>query len=218
MVHKTLHSHSHVHSKSQIVVTKVMPSNQMATGKPFSNRYAPVPSLDNCLCRLRSRKPQLEKLIVKMAFSFPMAQTISEANLGEGDTMKQRSVKRSAFKQPPEGPSTEGPSTQESRPDHGRVFARLKQPSRSSTLGERNSFLWKTHVFGNSRRRPNSCFRGLVAFQSQTQNRSDLATQFPNIALLPLVVALNRNFKLQTAARYTAFWNTSPQIALAFFL
>ena len=44
------------------------------------------------------------------------------------------------IKQQPEGPLTEDPSTQESHPDHGRVFSRVKQPSRSSTSGETSSF------------------------------------------------------------------------------
>ena len=38
------------------------------------------------------------------------------------------------------------------------------------------------------------------------------------IAPLPPVVALNRNFKSQIAAKYAAFWHTDPQIALTSFL
>ena len=39
-------------------------------------------------------------------------------------------------KQQPEGPLTEDPATRESHHDNGRVFSRLKQPSRSNTLAE----------------------------------------------------------------------------------
>ena len=38
------------------------------------------------------------------------------------------------------------------------------------------------------------------------------------IAPLPLVIAQNRSFKSQIAARYAAFWHAIPQIALASFL
>ena len=66
----------------------------------------------------------------------------------------------------------------------------------------------------------------LVAFQTQTQNRSVLATLLPNrnshatsqIATLPQVLALKRSSKSQIAARYAAFWHAVSQIALASFL
>ena len=58
----------------------------------------------------------------------------------------------------------------------------------------------------------------LVAFQSQTQNRSVFVTQFPKSQPMPPVVALNRKSKSQIAARYAAFWHAAPQIALAYFL
>ena len=51
----------------------------------------------------------------------------------------------------------------------------------------------------------------LVAFQTQTQNRSVLAAHISQIATLPAARSskrkLNRNFKSQIAARYAAFWH-----------
>ena len=62
----------------------------------------------------------------------------------------------------------------------------------------------------------------LVAFQTQTQNRSVLATKFPKSHPGPAgaapVVALDRRSKSQIAARYAAFWHAIPQIALVSFL
>ena len=54
-------------------------------------------------------------------------------------------------KQQLEGLRTEDPSTQESHHDNGRVFAQLKQPSSSGTLGEKLIRMEETHVFGNDR-------------------------------------------------------------------
>ena len=56
---------------------------------------------------------------------------------------------------------------------------------------------------------------GLPNANAKSQRFSNAISQ---IAPLPPVVALNRSFKSQIAARYAAFWHAVPQIALASFL
>ena len=56
---------------------------------------------------------------------------------------------------------------------------------------------------------------GLPNSNAKSQRFSYAISQ---IAPLPTVVALNRNFKSQIAARYAAFWHAVSQIALASFL
>ena len=67
------------------------------------------------------------------------------------------------------------------------------------------------------------CWRGVLQDDESLGGLPNTKSQrFSNaisqIAPLPLVVALNRNFKSQIAARYAAFWHAVPQIALASFL
>ena len=64
------------------------------------------------------------------------------------------------YKQQPESPLTEDLSTQESHHDHGRVFSRLKQPSRSNASGEELIRTEDLHVFGNDSWQQNRCFMG----------------------------------------------------------
>ena len=52
-----------------------------------------------------------------------------------------------------------------------------------------------------------------MAYKS-VKDEEEAKTQGVNLA----VVALNRSFKSQLAARYTAFWHADPQIALTSFL
>ena len=66
----------------------------------------------------------------------------------------------------------------------------------------------------------NGCLHHNTVFFFQdleAQTRSVLAMQFRQVAPLPPVVALNRNFKSQIAARYAAFWHAIPEIAVASF-
>ena len=56
---------------------------------------------------------------------------------------------------------------------------------------------------------------GLPNTNAKSQRFSYAITQ---IAALPPVVALNRSFESQIAARYAAFWHTVSQIALTSFL
>ena len=56
---------------------------------------------------------------------------------------------------------------------------------------------------------------GLPNADAKSQRFSYAISQ---IALLPPVIALNRNFKSQIAARYAALWLAAPQIAFASFL
>ena len=64
---------------------------------------------------------------------------------------------------------------------------------------------------------PFACHRlsGLPNANAKSQRFSNAISQ---IAPLPPVVALNRSFKSQIAARYAAFWHAIPPIALASFL
>ena len=56
---------------------------------------------------------------------------------------------------------------------------------------------------------------GLPNANAKSQRFSYAISQ---IATLPPMVALNRSFKSQIAARYAAFWHADSQIALASFL
>ena len=59
---------------------------------------------------------------------------------------------------------------------------------------------------------------GLSGLPNANANRSVLVIRnFPNRTTLPPVVALNRSFESQIAARYAAFWHAIPQNALASF-
>ena len=51
----------------------------------------------------------------------------------------------------------------------------------------------------------------VVAFQTQTQKSQRFSNAISQIAPLPLVVALNRSFKSQIAARYAAFGTQFPK-------
>ena len=59
---------------------------------------------------------------------------------------------------------------------------------------------------------PHFVLSGLPNANAKSQRFSYAISQ---IAPLPPVTALNRNFKSQIAARYAAFWHAIPQIALA---
>ena len=63
--------------------------------------------------------------------------------------------------------------------------------------------------------RMNGALSGLPNANAKSQRFSYTISQ---ITTLPLVVALNRSSKSQIAARYAAFWQAVPQIALADFL
>ena len=54
--------------------------------------------------------------------------------------------------------------------------------------------------------------RVLILVNAGSQRFSYAISQ---VATLPPVVAPNRSFKSQIAARYATFWHTIPQIALA---
>ena len=58
------------------------------------------------------------------------------------------------YKQPPEGPSTEDPSTQESHPDHARVSHKTEAAIKIKNFrrAELTLIMEKPHVFGNGRR------------------------------------------------------------------
>ena len=78
--------------------------------------------------------------------------------------------------------------------------------------------VWLIHVYHSiclSVRSTHSGLSGLPNANAKSQRFSNAISQ---IAPLPPVVALNRSFKSQIAARYAAFWHEVPQIALASFL